>query len=75
MDLITGRELKSLLLEHLGLDALIGFAQTPSRLGTPRRQLTPTIDTNRFGHHDPLSDVRVLSAQVSDYIGQLCGIF
>jgi len=37
--------------------------------------VTPTTDTNRFGRHDPLSDVRLLSAQVSDYIGQLCGIF
>src|SRR5215467_892644 len=39
------------------------------------RAVTPTTDTNRFGRHDPLSDVRVLSAQVSNYIGQLCGIF
>jgi len=29
MDLITGRELKSLLHEHLGLDALIGLAKLP----------------------------------------------
>jgi hypothetical protein len=40
-----------------------------------RGAVTPTTDTNRFGRHDPLSDVRVPSAQVSDYIGQLCGIF
>ena len=39
------------------------------------RTVTPTTDANRFGHYDPPSDVRVLSAQVSDYIGQLCGIF
>jgi len=39
------------------------------------RTVTPTTDTNRFGRYDPLSDVRVLSAQVSDYIGQLCAIF
>jgi hypothetical protein len=39
------------------------------------RTVTPTTDTNRFGRHDPLSDVQVLSAQVSDYIGQLCAIF
>jgi hypothetical protein len=37
--------------------------------------VTPTTDTNRFGRHDPLSDVCTLFPQVSDYIGQLCGIF
>src|SRR5262249_23558717 len=37
--------------------------------------VTPTTDTNRFGRHDHLSDVRPLSAQVSDYVGQLCAIF
>jgi len=37
--------------------------------------LTPTADTNRIGCHDPLSDVCTLFLQVSDYIGQLCGIF
>jgi hypothetical protein len=37
--------------------------------------VTPTTDTNRFGHYDPLSDEWVLFAQAADYIGQLCGIF
>ena len=38
MDLITGRELKSLLLEHLGLDALIGLPKLPP--GWERRDVS-----------------------------------
>jgi len=37
--------------------------------------LTPTADTNGVGCPDPLSDMRTLSSQVGDHIGQLCGIF
>ncbi len=38
MNLITGRELKSLLLEHLGLDALIGLPKLPR--GWERRDVS-----------------------------------
>jgi restriction system protein len=38
MDLITGRELKALLLEHLGLDALIGLPKLPP--GWERRDIS-----------------------------------
>jgi restriction system protein len=38
MELITGRELKSLLLEHLGLDALIGLPKLPP--GWERRDVS-----------------------------------
>lgn len=38
MDLITGRELKALLLEHLGLDALIGLPKLPP--GWERRDVS-----------------------------------
>jgi len=37
--------------------------------------LTPAIDTNEFGCHDPLPDEGKISFQVSDRLGQLCGIF
>jgi restriction system protein len=35
MDLITGRELKALLLEHLGLDALIVLPKLPPGWASP----------------------------------------
>jgi hypothetical protein len=47
---------------------------TSSHRGDQSVALTPTADTNRIGCHDPLSDVCALFLQVSDYIGQLCGI-
>jgi hypothetical protein len=37
--------------------------------------MTPTADTNAVGRHDPLPDMCALSPQVSDCLGQLCGIF
>jgi len=40
-----------------------------------RCRVTPRIDTNGIGCHDPLSDVCALPAQVDDHIRQPCGIF
>lgn len=49
--------------------------RSPTRMTKSPLPLTPTADANAVGYHRPPLDVWVLSPQVEDHIGQLCGIF